>query len=76
MTTNHAPPVYRLVAFDQLAMVLRKPTAAPTLLPSEVIAAVLTSMQWKPNRFVSPDDLVIEHILSSLQQAGWKFEPL
>lgn len=76
MTTNSASIANRRVAFDQLAMVLRKPTAAPTLLPSEVIAAVLTSVQWKPNRFVSPDDLVIEQILSSLQQAGWKFEPL
>jgi len=60
---------------DDLATVLRKPTAAPTLRPAEIIAAVLTVTQWKPGRFIDPDDIVVQQIEHSLKANGWKFEP-
>ena len=41
----------------------------------EVIAIVLTTTQWKPNRILDPDDVVVQSILSSLKEAGWKIEP-
>jgi len=61
---------------DDLAKVLRKPSASPTVTPSEVIAIVLTTTRWKPNRILDPDDAVVQSILSSLTEAGWKIEPL
>lgn len=61
---------------DDLAKVLRKPSAAPTIHPAEVIAIVLTTTRWKPGRILDPDDIVVQSILSSLAEAGWKIEPL
>lgn len=61
---------------DDLAKVLRRPSAAPTISPAEVIAIVLTTTRWKPNRILDPDDQVVQSILSSLEEAGWKIEPL
>lgn len=57
---------------DDLAKVLRKPSAAPTLTPAEVIAIVLTTTEWIPGRKVDPDDLVVQAILKCLDDAGWK----
>lgn len=61
---------------DDLAKILRKPSAAPTITPAEVIAIVLTTTQWKPNRMLDSDDLVVRSILDSLEEAGWKIAPL
>ena len=61
---------------DDLAKILRKPSAAPTITPSEVIAIVLTTTAWKPNRMLDPDDVVVRSILDSLEEAGWKIVPL
>jgi hypothetical protein len=69
-------PIERRYIIDGLATILRKPTAAPTVLPSELIAMVLTTTQWTPGRIISPDDLVVEQILSTLKQAGWTIEPI
>jgi len=66
----------RRYVIDDLAKVLRKPSAAPTIQPAEVIAIVLTTTQWKPNRILDPDDIVVQSILSSLKEAGWKIEPV
>lgn len=68
-----SPP--RHFVIDDLAKVLRKPTAAPTITPSEVIAVVLTTTQWKPNRILDPDDAVVHSILKCLDDAGWKIVP-
>jgi hypothetical protein len=61
---------------DDLAKVLRKPSAAPTITPAEVIAIVLTTTQWKPNRALDPEDAVVQSIITTLAEAGWKIEPL
>jgi len=66
----------RHYVIDDLAKVLRKPSPAPTLTPAEVIAVVLTTTHWKPNRILGPDDEVVQSILKCLDDAGWKFEPL
>ncbi|MGJ4893755.1 hypothetical protein ACQR2B_06715 [Bradyrhizobium oligotrophicum] len=66
----------RQYLIDDLATILRKPTAEPTVLPSEIIAMVLTVTQWTPGRIVSPDDLVVEQILSSLKQGGFTITPI
>jgi hypothetical protein len=66
----------RPLLIDDLVKVLRKPSAAPTITPAEVIAIVLTTTHWKPNRILDPDDLVVQSILTSLEEAGWKIEPL
>lgn len=69
-------PRTRHLFIDDLAKVLRRPSAAPTITPAEVIAIVLTTTQWKPNRILDPDDVVVQSILQSLAEAGWKIEPL
>jgi hypothetical protein len=61
---------------DDLAKILRKPSAAPTISPAEVIAIVLTTTHWKPNRMLSDDDVVVQAILANLEEAGWKIVPL
>lgn len=66
----------RHFVIDDLAKVLRKPSAAPTITPAEVIAIVLTTTSWKPGRILGPDDSVVKAILQCLEDAGWKIEPL
>lgn len=61
---------------DDLARVLRKPSAAPTITPAEVIAIVLTTTKWKPNRIMSDDDEVVQAILHGLEEAGHKIVPI
>jgi hypothetical protein len=61
---------------DDIARVLRKPSAVPTITPAEVIAIVLSTTQWVPNRLLDPDDVVVQLILKTLEEAGWKLEPL
>ena len=65
----------RHYVIDDLAKILRKPSAAPTLQPAEVIAIVLTTTQWKPNRILGPDDAVVQSIIDCLDEAGFKIEP-
>lgn len=61
---------------DDLARVLRRPSAAPTITPAEVIAISLTTTHWRPNRILSSDDVVVVSILKLLEEAGWKIVPL
>lgn len=57
---------------DDIAKVLRKPSAKPTITPAEIIAITLTTTQWRPERVLGPDDLVVKTILKCLDEAGWK----
>ena len=66
----------RHYVIDDLARVLRKPSAAPTITPAEVIAIVLTTTQWTPGRAIHSEDVVVQSILKCMEDAGWKFEPL
>lgn len=65
----------RQLLIDQVATILRKPSAAPTVTPSEAIAIALTSARWKPDRFIDPGDRVVALVLRALKDAGWKIEP-
>jgi len=60
---------------DDLAKVLRKPSAAPTITPGEVIALVLNTTQWVPDRPVEDGDMVIYQIIRILGQAGYSIVP-
>lgn len=66
----------RHYVIDDLAKVLSKPSAAPTITPAEVIAIVLTTTAWKPGRVLGPDDKVVRSIIECLEDAGYKIEPL
>jgi hypothetical protein len=68
--TRTAPE--RRLFIDDLALVLRKPSAAPTITPAELIAITLSTTQWVPGRILGPDDLVVVSILQMLEQGGWK----
>jgi hypothetical protein len=60
---------------DHLATVLRKPSAAPLVKPSEAIAIALSSAQWSPGRLQDPDGNVVRLVLKAIHDAGWKIEP-
>jgi len=45
---THVKHRERHLVIDELACLMRKPTAKPTLEPSEVIAVVLNTTQWIP----------------------------
>ena len=62
----------RHYVIDDLAQILRKPSAAPTITPGEVIALALNGTMWIPGRPVDPDDMVVDQILRLLKEAGWK----
>lgn len=66
----------RSMVIDMAAMMQRKPSAAPLILPSEVIAIALNTVRWVPGRMHDPDDKVVQLILHGLKEAGWKVEPL
>lgn len=74
MTMNRSPAERRLV-IDQLATILRKPTAAPTITPAEIIAVTLSTTQWVPGRLRDPDDLVVVSIIEMLAQGGYSIVP-
>jgi len=65
----------RRLIIDDLAAVLRKPTAAPVLTPGEVIALALNGTQWVPGRPVEDGDQVIFQTLRLLRQAGYVIVP-
>ncbi len=66
----------RQLVIDRLQLLMRKPSAAPTLYPSEVIAISLNAVRWVPGRMHGPDDKVVQMILHGLKEAGYKIEPL
>lgn len=60
---------------DDLAKILRKPSAAPTMTEGEVIALALNGTQWIPGRPVQDGDMVIFQIKRLLRQAGYSIVP-
>ena len=66
----------RRLIIDDLAQVLRKPSAAPTITPGEVIALALNGTQWVPGRPVQDGDMVIFQTLRLLRQAGYAIVPI
>ncbi len=60
---------------DDVARVLRKPSAAPTITPAELIAVTLSTTQWMPPRLVDPEDVVVVSILKMLEEGGYKIVP-
>lgn len=66
----------RRFIIDDLARVLRKPSAAPTITPGEVIALALNGTQWVPGRPVQDGDMVIFQTLRLLRQAGYQIVPI
>ena len=66
----------RRLIIDDLALILRKPRAAPMVEPSEVIAIALSMVRWTPGRLHGPDDRIVQLILRGLREAGWKIEPI
>ena len=71
------PPGGAHLVIDDLALILRKPSAAPTITPAEVIALALNGTMWTPGvREISDNDMVVVQILRLLKEAGWKIEPL
>ena len=64
-------PARRFV-IDDLARVLRKPTASPTITPAEIIAVTLSTTRWMPPRLVDPEDTVVLSILKMLDEGGYK----
>jgi hypothetical protein len=65
----------RRLIIDDLATILRKPTAAPTISPAELIAVTLSTTQWVPGRFLDPDDVVVQSILQMLKEGGYAIVP-
>jgi hypothetical protein len=64
------------LSIDQAAIDARKPRAGPLLEPAEVIAATLTTVEWRPpKKMIEPDDPVVRLVLEGLRLAGWKIEP-
>lgn len=75
MTNETRSPVQRRLIIDDLAQVLRKPSARPVLTPGEVIALALNGTQWIPGRPVQDGDTVIFQTLRLLRQAGYAIVP-
>lgn len=65
----------RRILIDDLAAILRKPSAAPLLTPGEVIAFALNGTQWIPGRPVEDGDQVIYQMLRLLREAGYLIVP-
>lgn len=60
---------------DPPSTLLRKPSAAPTVLPEECIAVALTCSQWKPGNIVDPNGNIVHLIMRSLEREGWSIVP-
>lgn len=65
----------RRFLIDDLAKVLRKPSAAPLITPPELIAITLSTTQWVPGRILGPEDLVVVSIMKMLEQGGYEIVP-
>jgi hypothetical protein len=66
----------RHLLIDELTCMMRKPSAAPTLTDSEVIAIVLNMTEWIPgDRLLDPDDVVVQEIKRGLRLAGYSITP-
>lgn len=54
----------------------RAPPVDPPLDPAVVIAAALTTVDWKPERkFIEPNDVVVQLILEGFRLAGLRIVP-
>lgn len=67
----------RHLVIDHLTSMMRKPSAAPLLMPDEVIAVVLNMTEWTPQacRLLDPDDVVVQEIIRGLKLAGYSITP-
>lgn len=66
----------RTLVIDQLALNMRKPSAAPLVEPAEAVAIALSMLPSKSTGHIcSPESAAVRLILQSLKLAGWKFEP-
>lgn len=74
MSTPRTPAARRYI-IDDLAKVLRKPSAAPTITPGELIAITLSTTRWVPGRILGPDDLVVRSIIKMLKDGGYAIVP-
>lgn len=70
-----APRQQRRLILDDLALVLRKPSAAPTLTPGEVLAVMLAGLDWAPGRYHDPDGRLIKSVLRGFEDAGYEISP-
>jgi hypothetical protein len=61
---------------DPPAALLRKPTAAPIIMPAECIALALTAAQWSAGRIMDPNGDVVQLVLKSLRHEGYKIVPM
>ena len=62
----------RQFLIDQVATILRKPTAKPLVTPAEAIAIALSTVRWKPGGLLDPDGVIVHLVLKAIRQAGWK----
>ncbi len=65
----------RRLVIDQLATILRKPSAAPLVTPAEAIAIALSTVRYSPGDLLDPDGRVVQLVLRSIREAGWKIVP-
>jgi hypothetical protein len=66
----------RHLVIDRLTCLMRQPTAAPLLMPDEVIAVVLNMTEWIPgDRLLDPEDIVVQEIKRGLRLAGYSITP-
>lgn len=68
-------PMRRLV-IDQLATILRKPTAGPLVTPEEVIAVALSAFVPGPADLISPTGRGVRIIMLLLKKMGYKIVPM
>ncbi|MBR1198848.1 hypothetical protein JQ574_22890 [Bradyrhizobium sp. AUGA SZCCT0158] len=64
-----------VVTIDQAAIDARKPRAGPLVDPAEAIAIALSVARWAPGGLQDPNGTVVQLVLKSVHDAGWKIEP-
>lgn len=66
----------RPLTIDQIATILRKPTAAPLATPAEAVAIALSMIPYRwSGRLLSEDSPPVRLVLKALEQAGYKIAP-
>ncbi len=69
-------PATRQIVIDQLATILRKPTASPLLEPGEAIACALSMIPYRwSGRLLDESSLPVRLTLQAIHDAGYKIVP-